>query len=115
MAAHNLLCYPGCYPTTVKIGSTYTISGTQFNGLSQGAAFGDDAQSATNYPLVRITHIQTGHVSYARTHDFSIGVATGNKTVSTEFDVLGGTETGPSKLEVVANGIPSLPVDVNVE
>ena len=24
----------------------------QFNGLSQGAAFGDDAQSATNYPLV---------------------------------------------------------------
>jgi len=38
----------GCYPAIGYIGSTYTVSGTQFNGLSQGAAFGDDAQSATN-------------------------------------------------------------------
>jgi hypothetical protein len=46
----------GCYPATGSIGSTYTVSGTQFNGLSQGAAFGDDGQSATNYPLVLITN-----------------------------------------------------------
>lgn len=41
-----------CYPSTVEVGDTYKVSGTQFNGLSQGAAVGDDAQSATNYPLV---------------------------------------------------------------
>jgi hypothetical protein len=47
---------PGCYPAVGFIGSTYTVSGTQFNGLSQGASFGDDGQSATNYPIVRITN-----------------------------------------------------------
>ncbi len=29
-------------------------SGIRFNGMSQGAAYGDDYQSATNYPLVRL-------------------------------------------------------------
>jgi len=108
------ICFQ-CYPTTVTVGDTYKISGTQFNGLSQGAAFGDDAQSATNYPLVRITNDASGEVFYARTHNFSTGVATGTKIVSTEFDVLPGTQTGASKLVVVANGIPSLPVAITVK
>ena len=72
----------------MNAGSTYTISGTQFNGLTQGAAYGDDWQSATNYPLVRITNTATGHVFYARTHDHSsMGVATGSTPVHTHFDV----------------------------
>lgn len=91
-------------------GHTYTISGTQFNGLSQGAAYGDDSQSATNYPLVRIENCKSGHKFFARTHDFPMGVATGLFTVvTTEFDVLPGTETGASNLVVIANGIPSQP------
>jgi hypothetical protein len=103
-------------PTTVSRGQTYQISGTQFNGLSQGAMFGDDAQMATNYPLVRITNNSTGHVFYARTHDHSsMGVATGSKTVSTNFDVPLGMETGAGQLVVVANGIPSDPVSVTVQ
>ena len=104
-----------CYPSTVTVGHTYKVSGVQFNGLSQGAAFGDDAQSATNYPLVRIRNNESGEVAYARTHNFSVGVATGTKLVSTDFDVLAGTQTGPSTLVVVANGIPSLPVDIVVK
>jgi hypothetical protein len=107
------ICFQ-CYPSTVTVGDTYELSGTQFNGLSQGAAFGDDAQSATNYPLVRIRNNKSGQIFYARTHHFSTGVATGSKIVSTEFDVLPGTQTGPSTLEVIANGIPSLPVDITV-
>ena len=103
-------------PSTVKRGQTYQISGTQFNGLSQAAGFGDEVETATNYPLVRITNKSTGHVFYARTHDHStMGVATGNKTVSTNFDVPSGMETGAGKLEVVANGIPSQPVSVTVK
>lgn len=102
-------------PNCMEIGSTYTISGKQFNGLTQGGAFGDDGQSATNYPLVRFKNTGTGHVSFARTHDFPMGVATGSQTVSTKLDVLPGTETGPSTLEVIANGIPSATVGVNVE
>jgi|SRR5215813_845329 len=102
-------------PDTVQPGETYTISGTQFNGLSQGAAYGDDAQSATNYPLVRITNLDTGRVLYARTHDHSsMGVATGDAIVSTSFDVPVDIELGDSELEVVANGIPSAPVALSI-
>jgi hypothetical protein len=103
-------------PSTVTRGSTYQISGTQFNGLSQANGFGDEYQTYTNYPLVRITNTSTGHVFYAKTHDHStMGVATGSKTVSTNFDVSSATETGASTLVVVANGIPSTPVNVTVQ
>jgi len=103
------------FPSTITRGSTYSISGTQFNGLSQAAAFGDELQTATNYPLVRITNNQTKHVFYARTHGHStMGVATGSATVSTNFDVSPATETGASSLAVVANGIPSAAVSVTV-
>ncbi|MGD0190337.1 MAG: hypothetical protein ABSD74_06315 [Rhizomicrobium sp.] len=102
-------------PSSVTPGSTYQISGTQFNGLSQANAFGDEYQTSTNYPLVRITNTNTGHVFYARTHDHStMGVATGNATVSTNFDVPSSIETGASTIVVVANGIPSAPVSITV-
>jgi hypothetical protein len=102
-------------PSIVTAGNTYTISGTQFNGLSQANAYGDDTQDATNYPLIRVTNHATGHVVYARTHDHStMGVATGSKSVYTNFDVPTGIGTGASMLEVVANGIASKPVNVTV-
>jgi hypothetical protein len=41
-------------------------------------------------------------------------VQTGKKTVSTNFDVPSGAETGASKIEVVANGIPSKASDITV-
>jgi hypothetical protein len=102
-------------PAAVARGSTYVISGTQFNGLSQAAAVNDELNAATNYPLVRITNAASGHVVYARTHDHSsMGVATGSAIVSTSFDVPAGTEIGASFLSVVANGIASAPVSVTV-
>jgi hypothetical protein len=104
------------YPSTVTPGSTYSISGTQFNGLSQAGAFGDEFQFATNYPLVRITNKSTHHVFYARTHDHStMGVATGSATVSTNFDVPTTIDSGASTLVVIANGIPSAAVSITVE
>ena len=103
------------YPTSVVRGLTYKISGQQFNGLSQASGLGDDWNNATNYPLARITNQATGHVFYARTHDHStMAVATGDKIVSTNFDVPARMETGASSLEVVANGIPSTPVAITV-
>jgi hypothetical protein len=103
------------FSNDVNPGGTYRISGTQFNGLSQANAFGDEFQVATNFPLVRITNTATGDVTYARTHDFStMGVATGSAVVSTAFDVPTNIETGDSQLEVVANGIPSLPIPITV-
>ncbi len=102
-------------PSSIAAGQTYSISGTQFNGLSQAMSFGDEYQNATNYPLVRITNNANGAVYYARTHDHStMGVATGNTTVSTNFDVPAAIKSGASKLVVVANGIASNPVNVTV-
>ena len=102
-------------PATVSPGGSYIISGHRFNGMSQGAAYGDDQQSATNYPLVRITNNATGHVFYSRTHDHSSMAVAFNGVVSTHFDVPANPELGPSQLVVVANGIPSAPVAVTVQ
>jgi|SRR5579871_1310659 len=104
------------YPSTLTPGKTYKITGTQFNGLSQAIALGDEEQTATNYPLVRITNAASGHVVYARTHDHStMGVATGKKLVWTFFDVPASIGSGSSKLQVVANGIASKPVSVTIK
>ena len=101
--------------TSLARGKTYTVSGTQFNGFSQGSAYGDDFQNATNYPLVRIVNAATGHVFYCRTHNHStMAIVTGSKKVSTQFDVPAATETGLSQLFVVANGIPSSPYWIKV-
>jgi hypothetical protein len=103
------------FPATVLRGSAYQLTGRQFNGLSQAAAFGDESETATNYPIVRITNRATRHVFYARTHDHStMGVATGKAIVSTNFDVPAAAETGTSSLEVIANGIPSSAVTITV-
>ncbi|MGB8965643.1 MAG: hypothetical protein WCB99_08380 [Candidatus Cybelea sp.] len=103
------------YPKAVTAGKTYKISGTQFNGLGQAMAYGDEDQNPTNYPLVRLTNKSGGRVYYARTHDHStMGVATGSKLVWTYFDVPRGIAPGASTLEVVANGIASKPVDITV-
>ena len=113
---------PAWQPKITSVASTLThgsknntISGTQFNGLSQANAYGDDFQDATNYPLVRITNNATEHVFYCKTHNHStMAVATGSRIVSTKFDVPSGIETGASRLVVIANGIPSAAFAVTV-
>jgi len=100
--------------TTLTHGATFTIAGTLFNGMSQANTYGDDAQQASNYPLVRIKNIATGHVFYARTHDHSFMGVASPAVVSTLFDVPAGIELGASTLEVVVNGIHSKPVSVTV-
>ena len=97
--------------TIYRTAPSYVISGTQLNGLTQGAYYGDENPAATNFPLVLIENCQTHHKSFARTHDFStMGVATGPFTiVTTQFDVTPNIAPGLSSLTVIANGIPSQP------
>jgi hypothetical protein len=98
---------------------SFTLTGTQLNGLSEGAAYGDDAQMATNYPIIRLTQARDfglplgvrDAVTYARTYNWSSSwVATGSTPVSTQFNLPAGTAPGVYRLEVVANGIASRPV-----
>jgi hypothetical protein len=99
---------------TLALGATYTLNGKQLAGLDQGAAYGDDYQPFTNYPLVRITNKATKHVFYARTVNWSTSSVALLAAGSTEFTLPDGIESGPSTLVVVANGIPSKPVSVTV-
>lgn len=86
------------------------LTGKLFNGISQGASYGDDYQQDSNYPLVRFTD-GGGNVSYGRTYNWSsTGVQTGNKIVSTECAVPANASPGAYSLQVVANGNASDPV-----
>jgi hypothetical protein len=101
-------------PTDVTRANTYTLTGTQFNGLSHGAAYGDDVQANTNYPIVKIVNMTSGHIFYQRTFGFNtMSVARGTAS-STNFTVSGTTEIGPSTLYVIANGISAAGVLVVV-
>lgn len=102
-------------PHELARGSSHQIYGLRFNGVTQGAAYGDDVQAATNFPLVRITNLKTSHVFYSRTHDHSSMAVASDEFVWTHFDVPANQETGSSKLEVVANGVASKPVIVEIE
>ena len=95
-------------------GKNLKISGIRLSGMSHGAGYGDDCQSDTNYPLVRITNTNTSHVFYCRTHDHSSVAVQSQKTSYTFFDVPANVELGPSTLQVVASGIPSLPSVITV-
>jgi hypothetical protein len=101
--------------TQLAPGSTYRLAGSQLAGLDQGAAYGDDSQNNTNFPLVRITNSATGVVTYARTTNWSsVSIAAGARS-STQFTLPAGTPAGQSTLVVVANGIASPPVTVTVK
>ncbi len=85
---------------------TYAITGTQFNGISEGAVYGDDWQMATNYPIVRLT--QGTDVYYARTFNWnSTGVQRGALPDTAQFTTPATVQPGTYDLEVIANGIAS--------
>ena len=48
------------FPSTLIIGHSYLLTGTNLNGLSQANSYGDDAQMPTNYPIVQITDTTSG-------------------------------------------------------
>jgi hypothetical protein len=92
---------------------SYTLKGLQFNGVSNGASYGDECYVATNYPLVRLNEILTNRTYYCRTFGHStMGVQTGNTGVSTHVIVPSSVPAGKKTMRVVANGIPSDPADV---
>jgi hypothetical protein len=95
--------------------SDNTISGKNFNGFSQGAYYGDDAQADTNWPIVMLKNKASGNVCFARTHDFSTRGVFVVKAMTAKFDVPSSCETGDSALIVSVNGIQSTPKNVTID
>ena len=104
-------------------GGSYTLTGTQLNGQSAGAAYGDDAQMNENYPIVRL---QTANPSngicapnaancrmyYARTSNWSsVAVGGGSTPQTVNFTLPAGIPSGAYLLTVTGAGITSAPVN----
>ena len=87
--------------------SNYTITGTLFNGISEGAAYGDDWQMSTNYPIVRLS--SGSNVYYATTSSWNRpgAVMTGAALDTAKFDLPAGLPAGTYSVQVVADGNPS--------
>ena len=64
--------------------SVFTLTGTQLNGLDELRL--RRRPDGLHFPLVRLTSLQTGAVTYARTANWSLtGVATGNCPETVNF------------------------------
>lgn len=100
---------------TVTRGQTITLTGRQLSGLSQGSNYGDDGDSATNFPVVRIVNDVTHRVQYARTFGFSDQIAAGHQSMSTQVALPADLDRGTADLVVVANGIASPPMRILVQ
>jgi len=86
---------------------SYTLTGTLLDGISEGAAFGDDLQMSTNRPIVRLTD-NSSNIYYARTYNWSsTAVMTGTTPQTTNFTLPPGLLSGTYSLSVSANGISS--------
>lgn len=95
---------------TENADGSYQLTGTGLNGISEGAAYGDDEQMSGNYPLVRLTNSTSGNVYYARTYDWnSTSVQTGSRVVTTKFTLPQNLPTGTYSLVVSAVGNASAP------
>ena len=92
---------------------TFQVTGTLFNGICEGAAYGDDWQMSTNYPIVRLTNGTNTY--YATTYNWNrIGaVMTGTLPDTAIFKLPAAMPTGTYSVSVVANGNPSAPFQIN--
>lgn len=96
-------------PAVAAANNQINVFGTQINGLSQGASYGDEGVPNTNFPLVRLVNTSTNNVYYCRTHDHStMGIAPGAAIEYTRANLPAGIPAGNYNLFVVANGIPNL-------
>jgi hypothetical protein len=90
---------------------TYTLTGLQLSGISEGSSYGDDVNVSENYPIVQVT-ASNGQVYYATTSNWSnVGVsAVGDTTLeNVTFTLPAGLANGRYQLTVIANGIASTP------
>jgi autotransporter-associated beta strand protein len=100
----------GAYDGAPNADGSYTLHGTYLTGFSEGAAYGDDAEMSTNFPLVRLTDSTDGTVWYARTSGWTPGVADpALRTVT--FVLPPNLPAGDYALQVVASGVASAAID----
>ncbi len=92
----------------------FRLTGTQLNGQSAGAAYGDDDQMNENYPIVRLRDPGTGNVYYCRTTNWDSVSVGGNEPETVDFRLNSAVTPGRYQLTVVGAGIASAPVEIRI-
>jgi Secretion system C-terminal sorting domain len=88
---------------------SYLATGNLFNGICEGAGYGDDWQMETNYPIIRVFSSDT--VIYAETVNWnSTGVMRGSQPDTVQFFFPLTAPQGNFQIQVVANGNASDPI-----
>lgn len=91
---------------------TYRITGNKFNGISEGACYGDDWQMASNYPNIRL--VNGSNVYYVRTYNWNSTGVMRTAADTTYFTIPNTVPDGTYQLYVTANGFASNPVSITV-
>ena len=100
------VCYMG--------GGQFNLAGFQLDGQSAGAAYGDDDQMDSNYPIIRMVNF-SGDVFYARTFNWSkIGVGDGTGYETVDFTLNPAVTPGDYFLIVSGAGISSFPTFIHI-
>ena len=91
--------------------NSYTLTGSQLNGTSQGATYGDDAEMDTNYPIVSVA-TNVGTTYYARTTNWNkTGIGVTNGATSVNFSLPASIGSPPVITPVAQNAIAGQPLN----
>ena len=95
-------------------GGKFRLSGLQLDGQSSGAAYGDDDQMDSNYPIIRMLDSH-GNVLYARTSNWS-KIAVGEDGIET-VDFTPNPEVTPGNYWLIVSGagISSFPFPIEIK
>ena len=112
------------WPREMERRRVYRLQGTQLHGLSQAVSnvsWPRDviSQNATNYPLVQLQslnpRIRFSQIWYCPTFSYSnMGVATGDEQTQFSISLPAEVPSGPARIRVVTNGIPSEWVETDI-
>ncbi len=104
---------PAILSVTTNLDGSFHLTGTLFNGISEGAYYGDDSQMNSDYPVARLTN--GASTVYCRTYNWSTcNLMTGTNVVTTELALPAGMLAGTYPLVVTANGIASAPYSLTI-
>jgi Kelch motif len=95
-------------------GGKFRLTGLQLDGQSSGAAYGDDDQMDSNYPIIRMVDSH-GNVLYARTSNWS-KIAVGQDGIET-VDFTPNPEVTPGNYWLIVSGagISSFPFPIEIK
>jgi hypothetical protein len=97
---------PTLSSATLNSDGSFTLTGIGLAGISAGAAYGDDWQMASNYPIVKVTD-GSGNVTFGRTYNWSSTTIQNPNPVRTQFTLPSTFPNGNYTIQVIANGNPS--------